>query len=187
MAMEGNLYNIYDPGPIAPVCRIGENIAAWTDLKWKPYKVEYIEPIPRSQQFMVDMLVQGGITTIAANGNVGAQLVTILQMNNDEMFHARWEPIDDVEGLLYQLSAMSRNKMRGGQSRVDLYTKMYDPYLSTTTFWVLGENKDAQIEVRNPEPVAIFIARFAFWGFRYVLSPLNAIPQNCTYLPAQGR
>jgi hypothetical protein len=166
---------------------VNENIAVWTEQQYKGYKVLYIEPIPRSQVFMVDMLVQGQVTVIAANGQIGAQLVTILQMNNDEMFHARWAPIDDVEGGLYQLSGMSRNKMRGGQSRVSLFTERYDPFLSTTTFWVLGENKDAQIETRNPQPVAIYTARFAFWGFRYLLSPQIAPASNATYLPAQGR
>lgn len=185
--MENNLYNIYDSGPIAPVCRIGENIAAWTEMKWKYYKVEFIEPIPRSQQYMVDALVTSGVTTLAANGILQAQLLTILQMHKDEMFHVRWEPIDDIEGELFELSAVSRNNMRGGQSRVDLFTKTYDPYLATTTFWVLGENKDAQIETRNPNPVAIFTARFAFWGYRYILAPTNGTPTNATYLPAQGR
>jgi hypothetical protein len=30
------------------------------------------------------------------------------------------------------------------------------------------------------------VARFAFWGFRYILDSLKAEPTNTTYLPAQA-
>lgn len=190
--MEGNLYNIYDNGPIAPVCRAKENLAIWTENKYIPYTVEWIEPIQPSRPYMVDLLatIQPAATALAAAGQINAQVLAILQMNKDELLHIRWEPLDDVEGALFQLSNMARNASRGGQARTSLFTRLHDPYLSTTTFWILGGDtaKDAQIQVTNPQGVAVYTCRFVFYGFRYILTRQTGNPSgNITYLPAQGR
>lgn len=180
--------NIYDNGPISPICRIKDNLAIWSELKWMPFLVEYIEPIPRSRPFVVDTIALANLLAIPANGTVPTQLVPALQMASNELLHARWEPLDDVEGLLFELAQMARFAARGGQARVSLFTKLYDPWLATTTFWVLGgERKDAQFQTINPHPVPVYLARFAFFGYRYILLPLATMPQNVTYLPAQGR
>ena len=199
--MSDNIYNPYDDGPIAPICRVKDNVGIWTGSKYEPFQVDYIEPIPRSSPFVVDIITMtalAGVTAIPAYAFIPAMLIPALQMNFNELFHARWYPLDDIEGALFQLSSMARYAMRGGQARTSLLTRTADPNLSTTTFWVYGTTaaKDAYIQTVNPNPVPVYVARFAYFGYRYVLSQItgtqyNGIypttPANITYLPAQGR
>lgn len=179
--------NIYDNGPISPIARINDNLAIWSEEKWLYWHIDYIEPCPRSQPLLVDMVALAAQTTIAANGTITKRVLPALQMNKNELLHLRWEPLDDVEGLLWELSGMARFQPRGAHCRVSLFTKLYDPYLATSTFWILGQNKDMNLECRNPNPVALYIARFAFFGHRYIMTSLSGKPENVTYLPAQGR
>jgi len=181
--------NIYDNGPISPVARIKENVSVWSEEKWLNYNIDYIEPIPRSRPYTVDLVALSGATVIAANAAIAASVMAVLQMSQNEMLHIRWEPLDDVEGGLWQLGGAARFNPRGGQARVSLFTAIMDPYLATTTFWILGgtPSKDAQIGAWNPNPVALPMARFAFFGFRYILTPLASPPANTTYLPARAR
>jgi len=180
--------NIYDNGPISPIARIKDNLSIWSEQKWMNFQIEYIEPVPRSAPMVVDMVLLNNATVIAANATIAKMVVPILQMNNGEMLQLRWEPMDDVEGMLWELSGQARFNPRGAHARVDQMTRLYDPYLATTSFYILGgQNKDMNLEVRNPLPVAQPTARFAFWGFRYILTLLPNMPMKTTYLPAQGR
>ena len=45
--------NIYDNGPISPIARIKDNLAVWTSGKWEAYRIDFIEPIPRSTSHWV--------------------------------------------------------------------------------------------------------------------------------------
>ena len=181
--------NIYDNGPISLIARIKENIAIWTENKWMPFMVEFAEGLPRSRQSMVDLVRIAGVLNIPANGTITQQMLTILQPANNELLHLRFEPIDDVEGVLWEQTSMTRFNPKGFKARVDLFSSAQDPYLAATTFWIIGSqgNKDMNLEVRNPNAVALPQARFIFWGFRYILSPLQSLPANCVYLPAEGR
>lgn len=179
--------NIYDNGPISPIVKIKQNLAIWSEEKWMHWKVDYIEPIPRSSPFMVDMVAAAGATVIAANGIIAKRLVAFLLMNKDELLHLRWEPLDDIDGRLYEQPAAARFNPRGGHARVSKFTAERDPYLATTTFWILGPNKDMNLEAVNPNPIAWPLARFAFFGFRYILTSLPSEPADTTWLPAQGR
>jgi hypothetical protein len=181
--------NIYDNGPISPIARIKDNLSVWSEQKWLHFNITYIEPIPFSSPFMVNMLaVVPAVATLAAGGTMVKKVIPVLQLNDNELIHLRWKPLDDVEGRLYELGAAARFSPRGGHARVTLFTELADPVLATTTFWILGgQNKDAQFDVINPDPVnAIPVARFAFWGFRYILQPLGAEPQKAVCLPAQA-
>lgn len=180
--------NLYDNGPISPICKINENISAWSEKKWLSFKAVYIEPVPASRPYTVDLVFTSGATVIAANGAVAAAVLAVLQVNQLELLHLRWEPLDDVEGALWQLAGKARFGGRGGQARVSLFTQIRDPWLATTTFWILGgvTAKDATIGAFNPNPVALPMARFNFFGYRYVLEPLPGTPTNTTYLPAQA-
>lgn len=182
------LSGIYDSAPIQPVARIEEKLGIWSENKWLYYNIAFIEPIPRGSPFMVDMVAASGAVAIPALGAIAKQVVAFLQMNTGDLLHLRWEPIDDVEGLLWELSGQSRFSPRGAHARVTPFTVIRDPYLATTTFFILGgQNKDMNLEVRNPNAIALPMARFVFWGFRYIVELLPAKPQNVTYLPAQGR
>ena len=166
---------IYDPGPIHPIVHFKEKMAVWTGGKWYYYSADYIEPMPRSAPLTVEMVVASatGITALAANGTIVKSVVQALRLNENEFFHLRWEPLDDVEGVLWEQSGQGRFLSRNTQARVDLQTHLHDPYLATTTFWIIGKDRDMNLEVRNPTGYAMPMARFAFWGYRYVLGPLS--------------
>lgn len=181
--------NIYDNGPISLIARIKENMAIWTSGEWAPYRVEFAEGIPRSRQSMVDMVRVSGLLNIPANGTITQQPLPILQPAQNELLHLRFEPIDDVEGVLWEQTSMTRFNPKGFKARVDAFSAVQDPYLAATTFWIIGSlgNKDMNLEVRNPNAVALPQARFIFWGYRYILTSLPSVPANCVYLPAEGR
>lgn len=192
----GLLSGIYDTGPIAPVAKIKENLSIWTLGQWSHNRIEFIEPIPWSSQMVVEMVVASGATTLAANGTIAARIPAILLLNASNFLHLRWQPLDDVEGVLWEQASVGRFVTRGVHSRVTMFTAERDPYLATTTFFIMGKDRDPQIEVRNPNPVALATARFIFWGYRYILKTwddpmmIKAIEEGrtpSTWVPAEGR
>lgn len=183
----GLLSGIYDSAPIQPVAKIKENLSIWSRGKWAHFKIEYIEPIPRSSPTVVEMVTASGATTIGIYGTIAKQVVTILQLNELEFLHLRWEPLDDMEGVLWHLASMAKFATRSVHARVTPFTALSDPNLATTTFFILGKDRDMNLEVRNPNPVALPQARFVFFGYRYMLEPLEAAPAVTTYIPAEGR
>ena len=178
--------NLYDNGPISPIARMKDNLSIWTGGQWVPYRIEFIEPIPRSSPLRVDFVNLSGAVNIAANGTVARQLAAVLRLADQEFLHLRWYPIDDMEGILWQQSSQGRFSARSVQARVNLFTNEYDPNLATTTFFIVGKDRDANFEVRNPMGVAWPQARFIFFGYRYVLKMLDSVPAQTTYIPAEG-
>ncbi len=181
--------NLYNPGPPTPVCQIEEHLAIWTEQRWKGFKVDYIEPIPRSSVFVIDLVQVAGVGTLAPNQQVAGRLLEILRVNANELSHNRWYVMDDIEGQLWQLSNMARFAPRGGQAGVNLFTPAHDPWMATTTFWVLGGpgDKDARVGCTNISGATIPQARLGFFGYRYILTPEDRVHPNARYLPAQGR
>jgi hypothetical protein len=202
--------NIYDNGPISPVAKIKENLAIWTDGRWQYFNIGYCEPIPRSSPTSVDLVATAGATTLAAGGTLAQQVVQILQLNTNEFMQVRFEPREDVEGILWEQPSQGRFHARRLHARVSRYTCLRDPYLATTTFFIMGKERDMNLEVRNLSTVyALPQARFNFWGFRYLVNDLTAgkniqpVDQNklnigdistvsriigpCTWLPAEGQ
>jgi hypothetical protein len=182
--------NIYDNGPISPIAKIGENIGALTEGSYHYFNIDYIEGLPRSRPLMVDLVALNNAANIGAYTLLNAQLVLAIRPGgNDtkrEFLHLRWEPIDDVEGFLFETANQGRFSAQGGQASVTPFSKDMDPYLAGTTFFVIGVNKDAQIAAYNPNAVALLRARFVFWGYRYLVIPLSSKPQVATLLPAQS-
>ena len=181
--------NLYDNGPISPICQIKEHLAIWSEQRWMSFLVDYIEPIPRSSIFTIDLIAQAGVGVLAPGAAIAGQLLPILQVNSNELFHSRWFVIDDIEGQLWELSNMARFAPRGGQAGVNLFTPVYDPWLTTTTFWVLGGSgdKDARIGCTNISGAIIGQARLGFFGYRYIMIPETQVHPNARYLPALGR
>ena len=200
--------NIYDNGPISPVCKIKENMAIWTTNQWDYFKVDYIEGLPRSSQSVVEMITVSGVTQLAANGTIAKIQLAPLLLNEGEFLHLRWEPIDDVEGVLWEQPSQGRFATRAIHARVNLYTWQMDPELATTTFFLLGRDRLMNLEVRNPNPVIIFVARFVFWGYRYLVEHIDVnkiYPElasefkvgnqevvrarigTCTWIPTEGK
>lgn len=178
--------NIYDNGPISPIAKIKQNLSIWSENKWMNYQILFIEPVPRCAAFTVDMVALAAVGAMPANGLIAKRLIAFLQMNKDELLHLRFQPVDDIECRLWELAEFARFNPRGAHARVSRFTELGDPYLGTTTFWILGPNKDMQLEVLNPNPVVMPVARVVFWGYRYILQPLGTEPKDTTYLPAQG-
>lgn len=201
--------NLYDSGPISPICKPRENLSVWTLGRYSHYNVQFIEPIPRSSPTVAEMVTLSGATILAAAGTIARQVVAILQVPEFEFLHLRWFPLDDVEGILWEQHGTARFTTSSVHARVSQFTPEFDPYLATTTFWILGRLRDMNLEVRNlsaiyPTPVA----RFAFFGFRYILTALpekapsaedrvkleqgdletvKRLIGNTTWLPAEGR
>lgn len=182
--------NLYDNGPISPIAQIKEHLAIWSEQRWIGYEIEFIEPIPRSSAYIVDMLQLPGIvaTQLAVGGAVNATLAAILQVNANELVHNRWFVIDDIEGELWELANVARFNPRAGQAGVNLLTPVYDPWLCTTTFWVLGGlgDKDARIGCTNLTGAVLPMARVGFFGYRYILQPEANVNPRARYIPAQG-
>ena len=186
---------IYDWGVISPVAKIRENLSIFTSGQWSHYRIEFIEGMPYSSPMVVEMVTASGVTTIAANGSIAAQVVNILQLNEKSLLHLRFEPLDDVEGVLWEEASVGRFVTRGVHARVTRFSAARDPNLAATTFFILGRDRDMELEVRNPLPVAQAVARFVFWGYRYGLKALDETTSKrimdftipSTWLPAEGR
>ena len=177
------LSGIYDSAPIQPIVRTKENLAIWTQKIWDYWRVVFQEGLPRSSQTTIEMITTAAVgTSIAANGTIPKVALPPLLLNEGEFLHLRWQPIDDVEGILWEQPSEGRFATRAIQARVDLRTHLMDPYLASTTFFLLGRDRLMNLEVRNPNPVIIFAARFVFWGFRYVV---QRIPIEQRYNPDQ--
>lgn len=184
--------NLYDNGPISPIAKIKENLSIYSAEKWEHYRIEYIEGMPRSSPLVVDLVAIALLTTLPAGGTIAKQLVPVLQLNKNEFLHLRWEPLDDVEGLLWLPPGIGRYQTASVVARVSRFSAARDPYLATTTFCILGSatRRDMNLEARNPSPAGGYArpqARFAFQGFRYILEKLPAKPPTSTWVVADGR
>ncbi len=171
------LSGIYDSGPMQPVFRPKDTVAILSRGEYRYFIVDYQEGIPPSPASIVDFVPLAGLAVIAANATIQKQAVAALALNSLEFVHFRWEPIDFVEGILWQLGSTLRMTTRGITARVNRFMRAWDPWCALTTFFILGDNLDVAIEVRNPLPVALPAARFQFWGDRSSLKEL-AIPDS---------
>ena len=178
--------NIYDNGPLSPIVRIKENLSVWTRGKWEHYNVIFEEPIPRSSPMVAELVTLSGATTLAAAGTVAKQLIAFLQLNEGEFLHLRWEPLDAlIEGVLWEQPGTARLTTRAVHARVSSNTWLRDPYLASTTFFILGRDRNMNLEARNLSPAyASPTARFAFFGYRYLVTP---IPENINELTVDQR
>jgi len=164
---------IYDSGPLSPIARIKDNLSIYTAKKWSHYQINYLEPWPRSSPLRVEMVALAALTTIPANGTIDKRIVAILQVTDGEMLQIRFEPLDDVEGVVYELPGTGKFVSRNVHARVDMATYLRDPYLASSTFFILGFQRDMNLEVRNPNPVPLNQARFQFQGYRFVLDEVK--------------
>ena len=179
---------IYDNGPISPVAKIHENIGILTEGSYRYFNIYYIEGLPRSRPLIIDMVALNNVANIGAYAPLNAQLVTAIRPGGSdrmkEFLHLRWEPIDDVEGSLFELNNQGRYSAAGVFASVTRFSRDLDPFLALTTFFVIGVNKDATIGAYNPNAVALPRARFIFQGLRYLVTPLDTKPPVATELPA---
>jgi len=100
--------NLYDNGPISPICQIKEHLAVWTEQRWVGFEVDFIEPQPRSSAFVIDLVAVTGGGVVLPGGTIAAQLLNAIQVNANELAHLRFFVLDDIEAQLWQLSNMAR-------------------------------------------------------------------------------
>ncbi len=175
-----NFYDAHQPGPIAPVVQIRQNISVFTQQMWEHFNVDFIEGMPLGSQSIIDMCNNAGVTTLAANGTLAKRVITQLRVNQNELLHLRWRPLEAIEGILWEQPNKSRFESRALASRVDYRSGEQDPYYAATTFFCVGlssGDRDFNLEVRNPQGFAYPQARFEFWGYRYILNPVD-IPEK---------
>lgn len=179
---------IYDNGPISPIAKIHQDLGILTEGSYRYFHINYMEGLPRSRPLIIDMVALNNAANIPAYSPLNAQVVRALQPGgNDkmkELLHLRWEPLDDVEGNLFELNNQGRFSAQGVFASVTRFSRDQDPWLAATTFFVLGINKDATIQAYNPNGVALPRARFVFWGYRLLVTPLSGEPPVATKLPA---
>ena len=164
---------IYAPGPIKPVVDINENLAIWSEKRWKYGRAVFIEGMPYSSPMIVDVVAQAGATVLAAGANTTKQLAPIIQINQGEMLHLRFKPLENVEGQLFETAADGRWTSRAVTARITKESGIHDPYWAASTFWIYGFNRDINIQVFNRMGYAVPQARFAFWGYRYVVEEIT--------------
>ena len=168
----------YDSGYIQPIAKIKENISVFSRNMWAHFKIEFLEPIQAGPGSIVEMISIAGATGLAGGATISKRIVPVLQLQEFEMLHVRWTPLDDVEGVIWQLAGQQKFATENMLSRVDMRTQMYDPTLASTTTFIMGQNRDINLEVRNPSAYITHLARFQFFGFRYILSDL--VPSTAT-------
>lgn len=179
------LASIYDAWYFQPAHKIKDSIGIWTGNKWQYYICDYLNQIAPSRSTLVDMVavITAGApatTTLAANGTLQKSVVNILQLDADEFTMMRYEPLDLVEGAMWELGGQQLHKSKNVFSRCGPNTREWDPFLTSTTFWVLGSNHDVNLEVFNPLGYALPQARFLFWGCRM------KVALNQAYQDARG-
>jgi hypothetical protein len=154
------------------------------------------------------MIAASGATSLVANGTIAKRIVAILQLNDMEFLQIRCEPLENIEILVWELAGQQMFASRNIHARIDRNTINWDPHMSSATFFILGLNRDMNLEVRNPMGYPISQARVIFWGHRYILQPidLNGLSSNqknelyagnpktvkdiigpVTWVPAEGR
>lgn len=165
--------NIYDNGPISLIARIKDNLSIYTLRKWQHFNIVYAEPWPRGRQLRIEMVTAAGLTTIPANGGIAKRVVPLLQVTDGEMLHVRFEPLDDVEAIIWEQSGTGKFNSRNTHARVDMATCLRDPWLASSTFFIMGYQRDMNLEIINPNPRALNQARVQFWGYRYILEEIT--------------
>lgn len=197
---------IYDSYYVQPICKIKDNMAIYTNYQWSHYLCAYQEPLIPGPAMNFEAVVASGATALAANATIQQQVVNILQLNDYEFLQVRFAVKDNVEGLIWEKAGQQKFASKNVHSRCDRNTPLFDPMWATTQFWILGINRDMNLEVRNPMGYAIPAARFQFWGIRYILEPLNldgfdkkkfadgdqnyvreSLRQPTVWVPAEGR
>jgi len=180
MAMQ--IYDPYSPHPISPIALVGQNLGVYTEHNVEFFKIDFIEGLPPGSQTLIDL------GPCAAGAQLNAAILTNLQLRENDFIHLRWKVLDDFEATLWLVSGIPRFNIRQITQRITLFTPQNDPYLNTTTFFVLGPNKDPFLQVNNPNPAyALTQTRAIFWGFKYILKPLTEEPADWTYVPAEGK
>ena len=162
----------YSSGPILPVVKIGQNLGVFTQSTYRFYRVLHIEPFPATRQTTFDF---GAVNTAASSTQ---QEVTVINAMEGSLQHVRCFVLDDIELEIAQIRASGRFLANTVQARITLYTQAHDPYLATTTLFVLGKDKPVFGIATNRTGYNLLQSRVVFFGFRYILDRLNPLQEK---------
>lgn len=156
----------YNPGPIQPVCLVGENIGVWTQADYWFFKVLHIEALPASRTMQQDI----GAVTSATSSNITE--ITVARAQDGNLLHVRAAPLDPVELTVYQQRATGRHTAFSATGVISVSTGNRDPHYASSTYFILGKEKSIWVQVANNTGYNLAQSRVRFWGFRYVIDPL---------------
>ena len=158
-----------------PVALVDENILFVPERK--AYKVEFVEPLP--------ILVKD-FGAITAGQYLDDQKLDILEMSANELAQVRFAPLDDVEIEVKQPRALRRFTTKTKTAKIDVRIWQLDPTLKSTEIFVF-ENELPYFKITNPTGYNLPTSRVLFVGFRYILQPLDKIPEKYTVVPVRGK
>lgn len=176
----------YKAGPIEPIVMPGETVGVWVNKLFLFYKVDYTEPIKRSDP------VEINLGALAAGAASAITQLALLQMPDLEFGQFRAEVLDDCAMVMYQGRADQRNKLFTRVANMNRFTAIHDPCGHESEFYVY-EDQFAFLQATNQTGYALTQSRAVFWGFRYVLSDTDTkkfdwkagrLPDQWTRVPA---
>lgn len=142
-------------------------VVVYTSGTRKPYRVEYVEPLPAS------VPLRQNLGAVNAGATVQKVLITGIQLNDNVLLQCRIKPIDDIDLLLFLQQGTAKFWIRNSQATVNLFTQIVDPEWKTTTFFVMGRDKDLYVQVNNVTQYNLVQSRLQVWGWRANVTPLD--------------
>lgn len=165
-------------GLIEPVVEVGQNLLLAGRAQYALYQVSYIEEIPASFPFIVNVgAIVAGVTAPNFNTN------NILDMEYGQLGHFRSFVLDDINVMILQPLATARFGNKSMQARVNAFTALLDPCGHQTEIFLFEDDRP-YLQVTNPQGYNLAQARIAFYGFKYVLGNENgAGPTGAKAIP----
>ena len=154
---------MYEPGPIRPVCKAGEQILTIDRAKYRLYRVASVEPFGVSHPLVVNL---GAIAAGVAMAPFNTQ--TQLDNNDGELSIFRCRVLDDFWFAIYQPAGKARFLNLNQTITINAFSHMTDPCGHLTEFSIFEDDRP-NIAATNPTGYNLVQARVAFWGIKYVL------------------
>ena len=160
-------YDLYYPGPIAPVAKVGQNMGVWTNNTYRFFRILFIEGLPGSPQLVQD------IGAVNANSVSTETRITVVDAPEGSIVHCRCAPLDDIEFEVSEIKASKRFVANSQIARVSLFNAAFDPYWALTTMFVLGNMQSIYVTAYNNTDYNEAKSRLKFWGLRYTIDRLD--------------
>ena len=174
-------YDPYEPGPIVPAVKMGQNLGVFTQGSYRFYRCLYIEPLPPSRQLTQD------IGSVGANANSAATEITVVNALAGSLHQVRAAPLDDFEAHVTQVRGTGRFITNTQQARIMPTLASVDPYYVSTTMFILGNDRQVYVTAYNQTDYALGQTRLKFWGIRYVLDRLNEHQERALQFATMNR
>lgn len=154
-----------------PAVEIDQNLTVLTESGWQHFVLRYAEPMPSETPMIKDF------GALAKDGTVTEQEIDMLEMKDNELGQFRFEVLDDILIKVAQPSAAARHSIKNTRAQVGMMTKVKDPELKSTEFFVFENNNVYFEEVKAR--AALAKTRVLFFGYRLVLKNwLNVATAN---------